>query len=491
MIKLDTDVLTQAVCYDELDKKYLDRINTRVYLLYTLCCPIIVITMLIVIIRSLSVPITARLSNSRNHPNVAGLVLTGVFFHLFSLALDAAAVYFMHADRELQDLPHGNAHRSLNFFATWITFSFNMVVSLLLLLSVTYLHCQHIFGAGNGIFKHLFQRVFSPLFYMIFGEFDHEDFWETVRNYEENGNPENGGAARDVAKSRKRQHDAWIVCLTLLAPLFSLASHTGYVFAAWLTQPFKATSAALVIIGMCVLVFLMFRQCYTANKGLKLDTGWKSCFVACYPCFQAIKCLLICLCLFVFRKQKFQAQNTSYETLLEEKRDTDQSFDTKAFFVTFIWGLPLMGSVAFLLSAFYELPVASYTLPLYLLNAFQVFIVVVTLMITYKILQITEPVVHVFLRNLKKAYLSRAEQRRVRVAENSQVRMEGDEVESTGTLMGELVEVVVHELQKNAELLPAPPTSRVHVRPRPRAASAVPLYHATTSTEGNPLAKSI
>jgi hypothetical protein len=90
------------------------------------------------------------------------------------------------------------------------------------------------------------------------------------------------------------------------------------------------------------------------------------------------------------------------------------------------------------------LPVASYTLPLYLLNAFQVFIVIITLLITYKMLQITEPALHTFLRNMKEAYPKHVQQ--LKVAEEGRVQMKGGEVESIAMLMGVLAAAV---LQKN------------------------------------------
>ena len=459
-IEVGTNVLTQAECYDNLDRDYLNSTKTRVYLSYCLCIPLIVITILVVVVRTLKVPITTKLSNSLNHPSVAGLVLTGIFLHLFCLAMDMAAVYYMHLDIELKDIPRNvNPRNSLNFFATGITLGFNVLISFTLIVCSAYIHCKHIIGPRRFFFRHIFQRVLSPIFYVVFGEFDQESFWKcTYKDEQERSDDDN----RQI-----RRHTVWVVCFMLLAPLFSLISHIGYIFAAWLTEPSKTTSVALIFLGITVFLFIVFRQCYIANEKVEVEKWFCNWFLLCRPCWQVLKCMCNCICLCLcmktlktFRKKKTpvslleqnkeettEGKVKTIDTILKENLESDHVFNTKSFCVTFAWGLPLVGSVAFFLSAFYELPIASYTLPLYLLNAFQVFIVIITLLITYKVLNITEPVIHVFLRYLKKAYSEHVQQ--LDVPEEGRVKMEGEEVASAATLIGELVGVVIHELQKS------------------------------------------
>ena len=191
--EVGTNVLTQAECYDNLDRDYLNSTKTRVYLSYCLCIPLIVITILVVVVRTLKVPITTKLSNSLNHPSVAGLVLTGIFLHLFCLAMDMAAVYYMHLDIELKDIPRNvDPHNSLNFFATGITLGFNVLISFTLIVCSAYIHCKHILGPRMFFFRHIFQRVLSPIFYVVFGEFDQESFWKsTYKDEQERSDDDN------------------------------------------------------------------------------------------------------------------------------------------------------------------------------------------------------------------------------------------------------------------------------------------------------------
>ncbi len=431
-IELGDNALEQAECYNELDKNYIDSINVYVFMSYVLCLPIFFIILLIMVVRSLSNAITTKLSSSLNHPTVTGMVLTGVFVHFCCLSLDMMAIYYMHHDEELRDNePHVDVRKKLNFFTTAITLTFNLIVTLMIVLCLVYLQCQHI-GAVNAsrCLKLSFQCILSPCFYVIFGRFDVEEFWKGV-----SGNDE----------TQKRKYFAWIVCFMLLAPLFSFSSHLGYIFVAWLTKPTLALSVALMLLGVCLYLFFMFRQCYMVNKDIdNADNKCGNCLlVLYYPIYQCGLLLvnIFCVCI---RKKTYPS--SKYQPLNGSRRKVSQIFDTKAFCVSFAWGVPLVGTVAFLLAAFYKLPIASYLLPVYLLNAFQVFIVVITLLITYKVLQFTEPEIRAFMKSMKRAYNSRANRRNVNPAEK--VSVGEDEVEATGLLVGELVEVVIHELRK-------------------------------------------
>ena len=147
----DVSSLAQAECYHELDKNYLKSINVHVFMSYVLCLPLVFIILLIVIARSLSVPITTKLSNSLNHPNVVGMALTGAFLHFFCLGLDIVAVYFMRHEKELQDIePHVDVRKSINFFGIAITLTFNLAVTIMMMFCLLYLHCKHVRRDANG-----------------------------------------------------------------------------------------------------------------------------------------------------------------------------------------------------------------------------------------------------------------------------------------------------------------------------------------------------
>ncbi len=62
------------------------------------------------------------------------------------------------------------------------------------------------------------------------------------------------------------QRTIWIVTGLMFAPLFSIASHSGYILAAWVTEPAKTTAAFLLALSSFLYMFFMFRQCYIVHK---------------------------------------------------------------------------------------------------------------------------------------------------------------------------------------------------------------------------------
>ena len=177
-----------------------------------------------------------------------------------------------------------------------------------------------------------------------------------------------------------------------------------------------------------------------------------TCLFPFYPFYQVLKCIVnFCSLIFLKKTQK-----------LGTHKDIDSPmFDTQALCVTFAWGFPLVGTAAFLLTAFYKVPVASYLLPLYLLNAFQIFIVVISLLITYKVLQINEPEARTFIKNIMAGYYeSKQKCQNVGGDEtlagredipDEEVQVEGNHVEEknemaeTGKLAGQLIQLLIRE----------------------------------------------
>jgi hypothetical protein len=113
-----------------------------------------------------------------------------------------------------------------------------------------------------------------------------------------------------------------------------------------------------------------------------------------------------------------------------------------------------MGTVMLVIVAFYELPIATFDLLSDLLNTFQVFIILISLLITYKIVYISEPDIYPFLRKLRVAYRAERQQ-----TENDSVGNDRaiNDVEAAGHIIGELAKVVVHKLKLPEHETVSPP----------------------------------
>ena len=554
---IDSVTLFQAECYEELAENYYHGTNTAVYLAYILVAPLIFLSLLTVVVRSAHNTLPNKLYNSQNHANVAGIILAGILLVFFVVGMDILAVRKTYINAEFHDIPGGvNIHSTLNYFSTIITLILDLIISLIVILFLAYLCCIHSCGTNKCV-KWFFPRAFSPFFYAVFGEsLDQNKSWGKVFNNDED---------------EKKRHTAWLVSFVLLAPLFSIATHIGYICAAWLTDPAKATAVAITSIAVIFYVFFMFRQCYMTNKETIEETfkdkKLYSCCLPLYPFFQCFKHIIIVLYLCIQTKPDEPAANPdaanldepppnaanldepnldaanpdepnldaanpdepppnatnpdepppnaanpdepppnaanldepnldaanpppnaanpdepppnaanpdepppdadadnvafhfirclpqcfldkSEKTILSKKsydHNINDSLSTKTLCVISPWGLLLMGTMIFMVYAFYELPIASYLLPIYLLEIFKILMVVIALLITYKILNIGNSEIRTFMRSIKKGYEDRRNER----AEALEITNK-DEVEATGTLTGELLEVVIHGRGVNA-----------------------------------------
>lgn len=135
-------------------------------------------------------------------------------------------------------------------------------------------------------------------------------------------------------------------------------------------------------------------------------------------------------------------QNERFE---DGDRDNNfKMFNTKAFCIVYSWGWVLVGLVVLVITAFAELPIVTFDLLSDLLNTFQVFIILVSLLITYKILSLNDPDIYRFLRNLRDTYKSKSERSGGQISSQVQDEKQVDDVEAAGSIMGELAEVVIH-----------------------------------------------
>ena len=127
------------------------------------------------------------------------------------------------------------------------------------------------------------------------------------------------------------------------------------------------------------------------------------------------------------------------------KNPEPDEFNAKAFCITFAWGWVLAGTIGVILLAFSELPILTTAVLSDLLNTFQIFIILISLLITYKILTLTEPAISRFLQKVRDTYIAKSgeEMDEDHVIRN---RKDFDNFEAAGCLMGELADVVVHKL---------------------------------------------
>lgn len=115
------------------------------------------------------------------------------------------------------------------------------------------------------------------------------------------------------------------------------------------------------------------------------------------------------------------------------ERESEERFNTQALCIVLGWGLLVVGSLAFTIVAFYEVPFKTLDLATYLLNIFQIFIVVIAALITYKVFMFSEPEIHRFIRKVRKAFEDDEEPNKDRF----------DDLEEVGVITGKALDAMI------------------------------------------------
>ena len=175
------------------------------------------------------------------------------------------------------------------------------------------------------------------------------------------------------------------------------------------------------------------------------------------------------------------------KSVLDKKTDMEEKkhkkFNTKAFCIVFFWGWVIVLPAALIFIAFTELPIKTVDLLSDLLNTFQILILLVSLLVTYKIVSLTETDISRFLKRLRKMYKVLIANHKINgeatlSATQSEVESEVsepanvtamkkvrraikdtkkvDDVEAAACLVAELIEVVVHKLPKREDAVVPP-----------------------------------
>ena len=88
------------------------------------------------------------------------------------------------------------------------------------------------------------------------------------------------------------------------------------------------------------------------------------------------------------------------------KTKLDHKFNTKAFCIVFGWGWILVFFAGMIIVVFSALPFVTTDLISKVFDTFQILIILVSLLITYKILSLGEPAIARFLHQVRDAYIN-------------------------------------------------------------------------------------
>ena len=135
---------------------------------------------------------------------------------------------------------------------------------------------------------------------------------------------------------------------SLVVPIIFVSAHLDYIFAAWLTEPTKTTSVAILALAIILFLFVMSRTSYSFIKS--------------------------------FMYKRF---STTYQNTLKK-------VNVLAFIGACIFTFAGVALVSLHVAAFFILPIPTASLAIYLENVVQIFLVIFGALITYKIISVHE-----------------------------------------------------------------------------------------------------
>ena len=465
-VVLDDTVRTYAVCEMELNKDYyiLKGSNKREvvsFILITALAPVISIALMAIIVRSESRNIQRRIRDSANHPNVAGIVLTGMYVTIYIITLDFAACYY--AIFGYHELNNIHTLNRLNIASTAILLILDIlscVPGVIVFVYICSSHCYHKTPANitvqpqpaapqhhriddqpveplNKCNKCIIKWCLNYFFVVILGTSTSQVELRTTENV-------------DSHKSRL----VWIMTLSYVTPLFAVSSHATFILVSWLTDTVKASSVALTSTVVLLYLFLVFRQCYKMNSDVKPSSHWVS---RCLPFYSIVQCYEF-FCAPCSSNQNVRRADQQLEgtvdmghiaaaplvppqpaALPQEEKDRKAKgvFNTKALCIvcSWSWVFPLMATL--MIFAFAELPIVTFDVLSNLLTTFQVFIVILSLLITYKIFNVDDSNnLNRFFRKLRDTYPYGSPEQKQDI----------NPLDAAGYIVGQLAEVVIHKL---------------------------------------------
>ena len=198
--------------------------EARVFLVcYGIVLPIIFISVLAVIARSTHKKINSTLAKSSGYSILAGATLATTVIMLFIICADAYAVHlYVIRNHEYKD---NDVHDTFNLWIVTVTLAMDSVITLQFSLFLLYMiYSRH---DVNDRCLQTLTYCLIPYFYAIFGN-------QLLKPWDIN------------SKDKKNARIIWVLIGLMLAPLFSISSHIGYILVAWLTEPSKTAAIAIV-----------------------------------------------------------------------------------------------------------------------------------------------------------------------------------------------------------------------------------------------------
>ena len=285
----DETSTAQALCKEKLKlNDYLKKKNIRYFYAATTMLPIITTIIVILIVRQYSKEISEIIADSTYQPQLTSISLTSAFITVYIFSMDISSVVFLIAKKhEYKDI---SINVAISLHWAYVT----LIIEILALLIAYFL-------PRINIYCHCHYYYYSP--------------------------------------SRNDEYliTNWFKVSIIAVTVIFVSAHVNYILAAWLTEPSKTTSVAILALALIFLLYIMNKFLYSFAKARMefINEYWRK--------------ELCTLC------------------------------------ITIVGAIVGVTVICIEVAAFYVLPLPAVNLADYLENILQVSIVLVTALITYKI----------------------------------------------------------------------------------------------------------
>ena len=362
----DVSSTAQAICLQDLESGYFSHQNVTLYFSAALVLPLATSVVSTVTLWKYHGVIKSKLDNESKRPIVIGMVMTGIYITLYILSVDAAAIYY-YITRKNEYGMFDSIYQSFSLQLTWLTWVAEHVSATLVLLVFWCLReykCRTGFSEKSIIFKCFIKFAKKLILACIITPFI-SMFVYFITNFVLVSSTTVPLFYPVVVISHitllavlavfyfSNGCDEFLMCFTAV-PVIFVSAHIDYIFAAWLTEPSKTTSVAILAIALIFYLFIMSRSLYKFIKD-------------------------------VLRKVNIQSESV-------------------AMTFTFVLGLFGVGIAALQVASFYTLPIPAIKLADYLDNVFQISLVILAALISYKIISTEDSEASKFFKKFNKAY---------------------------------------------------------------------------------------
>ena len=337
------DTSARAVCTSTLQGSYFSDNSNVVYILLctTIIFPFAIILLLFLIFRSLHEGATSAITKSK--PSFVSLVIVGFYLSTVIFIFDILVCHSVTtSSHEYADYVDSG---SINLQINYVTLFINILVFLSLMLCILYIFyysIKQLLGIQKQSKAHSYILKFIAF---LIGKKNSENFKQISDN--------------DII--------AAIFPFMLFLPIISFSSHCIYFVLAWLTEPDKAAVFFIAYYFLIIILFYSFKSVYKFFS-TKLSSKKKNVTTE------------------IVLSELKSTETESDDNISQHEDKSHHYINPQAFCLTLICSGVIVGFVLMIVAMFLIVPFQSVSLIVYIVNVFQIFVLILSTQFALKVI---------------------------------------------------------------------------------------------------------